>query len=200
MARRLSPNVARDPDRGVRVNGDLGSFGFLTLRRSHDRAFLDAVATDIIHQHSGRLDYYKGYFISFASQFPSLRRMVATSPSSTQLNPNESETCGASTMHRWSIASIYRLSLTVGGIMPTVLLRHSPKLKFSRRSVGRLQLPAYLNRTTQLPELSPPTAEETESFRCVNFLSHMGFSQHSCHYKGSQRRRRFHRRCSNSRK
>jgi ATP-binding cassette, subfamily F, member 3 len=27
---------------------------------SHDRAFLDAVATDIIHQHSGRLDYYKG--------------------------------------------------------------------------------------------------------------------------------------------
>ncbi|VDC00237.1 unnamed protein product [Peniophora sp. CBMAI 1063] len=27
---------------------------------SHDRAFLDAVATDIIHQHSGRLDYCKG--------------------------------------------------------------------------------------------------------------------------------------------
>lgn len=51
----------------------------LTGSRSHDRAFLyvdsatvelksfvdtayrDAVATDIIHQHSGRLDYYKGY-------------------------------------------------------------------------------------------------------------------------------------------
>jgi hypothetical protein len=27
---------------------------------SHDRAFLDAVATDIIHQHNERLDYYKG--------------------------------------------------------------------------------------------------------------------------------------------
>ncbi|KAF2452416.1 putative translation initiation regulator [Lineolata rhizophorae] len=27
---------------------------------SHDRAFLDEVATDIIHQHSERLDYYKG--------------------------------------------------------------------------------------------------------------------------------------------
>lgn len=27
---------------------------------SHDRAFLDAIATDIVHQHSGRLDYYKG--------------------------------------------------------------------------------------------------------------------------------------------
>jgi ATP-binding cassette subfamily F protein 3 len=32
---------------------------------SHDRAFLDEVATDIIHQHSERLDYYKG--ANFAS-------------------------------------------------------------------------------------------------------------------------------------
>ena len=31
---------------------------FLSL--SHDRAFLNEVATDIIHQHSERLDYYKG--------------------------------------------------------------------------------------------------------------------------------------------
>ena len=27
---------------------------------SHDRAFLNEVATDIINQHSERLDYYKG--------------------------------------------------------------------------------------------------------------------------------------------
>jgi ATP-binding cassette subfamily F protein 3 len=32
---------------------------------SHDRAFLDAVATDIVHQHSSRLDYYKGNFTNF---------------------------------------------------------------------------------------------------------------------------------------
>lgn len=29
---------------------------------SHDRAFLDIVGTDIIHQHNQRLDYYKGLF------------------------------------------------------------------------------------------------------------------------------------------
>ncbi|GJE94176.1 ABC transporter [Phanerochaete sordida] len=34
---------------------------------SHDRAFLDAVATDIIHMHSARLDYYKGNFTQFYS-------------------------------------------------------------------------------------------------------------------------------------
>ncbi|PVU92684.1 hypothetical protein BB561_003668 [Smittium simulii] len=32
---------------------------------SHDRAFLDAVATDIIHQHSERLDTYKGNFSTY---------------------------------------------------------------------------------------------------------------------------------------
>ncbi len=32
---------------------------------SHDRAFLDSVATDIVHQHSQRLDYYKGNFSQF---------------------------------------------------------------------------------------------------------------------------------------
>jgi ATP-binding cassette subfamily F protein 3 len=32
---------------------------------SHDRAFLDNVAQDIIHQHSQRLDYYKGNFSQF---------------------------------------------------------------------------------------------------------------------------------------
>jgi ATP-binding cassette subfamily F protein 3 len=32
---------------------------------SHDRAFLDAVATDIVHQHSHRLDYYRGNFSQF---------------------------------------------------------------------------------------------------------------------------------------
>ncbi|GAA5973896.1 hypothetical protein JCM21900_005920 [Sporobolomyces salmonicolor] len=32
---------------------------------SHDRAFLNAVATDIVHQHNERLDYYKGNFAQF---------------------------------------------------------------------------------------------------------------------------------------
>jgi hypothetical protein len=142
---------------------------FLTFCRSHDRAFLDAVATDIIHQHSGRLDYYKGYFTDIDSQLPLLRRTLAILRSSIQQNLSGSETCDASTKHRWTIASICKHSSTVGGTMPTVLPRHSPRLRFSRRSVGRLQSPVYLNRKAQLPELSPPTAEETESFRYVRF-------------------------------
>ncbi|KAI8837593.1 P-loop containing nucleoside triphosphate hydrolase protein [Chytridium lagenaria] len=32
---------------------------------SHDRSFLDAVSTDILHLHNGALDYYKGNFMSY---------------------------------------------------------------------------------------------------------------------------------------
>ena len=46
----------------------LQSYPSTLLVVSHDRAFLNEVATDIIHQHSERLDYYKGAnFDSFYS-------------------------------------------------------------------------------------------------------------------------------------
>lgn len=38
----------------------LQSYPSTLLVVSHDRAFLNEVATDIVHQHSERLDYYKG--------------------------------------------------------------------------------------------------------------------------------------------
>ncbi|KAJ3331811.1 ATP-binding cassette sub- F member 3 [Blyttiomyces sp. JEL0837] len=34
---------------------------------SHDRSFLDAVTTDILHLHNGQLDYYKGNFSSYVT-------------------------------------------------------------------------------------------------------------------------------------
>src|SRR5579862_7744584 len=43
------------------------SYPSTVLVVSHDRDFLDEVATDIIHQHNERLDYYKGDFSTFQS-------------------------------------------------------------------------------------------------------------------------------------
>jgi ATP-binding cassette, subfamily F, member 3 len=43
------------------------SYPSTVLVVSHDRDFLDEVATDIIHQHNERLDYYKGDFTTFQS-------------------------------------------------------------------------------------------------------------------------------------
>ncbi len=43
----------------------LQSYPSTVLVVSHDRAFLNEIATDIIHQHNERLDYYHGDFDSF---------------------------------------------------------------------------------------------------------------------------------------
>ncbi|KAK3725050.1 ATP-binding cassette, regulator of translational elongation [Vermiconidia calcicola] len=42
------------------LSGYLQTYPSTVLVVSHDRAFLNEVATDIIHQHSERIDYYKG--------------------------------------------------------------------------------------------------------------------------------------------
>ena len=60
----------------------------LPFRRSRDCALLDAVVTDIIYQHSNRLD--KGISRTF-SQLTSLKRALALS---------EIETCGTRMKHR----------------------------------------------------------------------------------------------------
>ncbi|EEB05527.2 AAA family ATPase Gcn20 [Schizosaccharomyces japonicus yFS275] len=43
----------------------LKTYKNIVLVVSHDRSFLNEVATDIIHQHSERLDYYRGNFSQF---------------------------------------------------------------------------------------------------------------------------------------
>jgi ATPase subunit of ABC transporter with duplicated ATPase domains len=63
MAGRLSADLAWNYLSCVRHTSCL--HGGKLIARSHDRAFLDAVATDIIHQHSQRLDYWKGNFSNF---------------------------------------------------------------------------------------------------------------------------------------
>lgn len=45
---------------------------------SHDRAFLNEVATDIIHQHSERLDYYRGANFGKLHETPRLRMDLTT--------------------------------------------------------------------------------------------------------------------------
>lgn len=65
MARRLSPDMAWYNSCCVSPLRRGGRQLRADRFRSHDRAFLDAVATDIVHQHSQRLDYWKGNFSNF---------------------------------------------------------------------------------------------------------------------------------------
>ncbi|KAF8264486.1 P-loop containing nucleoside triphosphate hydrolase protein [Lactarius quietus] len=99
---------------------------------SHDRAFLDAVATDIIHQHSGRLDYYKGNFTQFYSTKSERERNLR----------REYETQMEYRKHLQAFIDRWRYNANRAA-------QAQSKIKILEK----------------LPELSPPTAEETESFR-----------------------------------
>ncbi|KAF9229824.1 hypothetical protein BS17DRAFT_689375 [Gyrodon lividus] len=99
---------------------------------SHDRAFLDAVATDIIHQHSARLDYYKGNFSQFYST-KSERDRNMRKEYETQME--------------------YRKHLQA----------FIDKWRYNANRAPQAQM--RIKMLEKLPDLEPPEAEETETFK-----------------------------------
>ncbi|KAI5120551.1 hypothetical protein M0805_000279 [Coniferiporia weirii] len=99
---------------------------------SHDRAFLDAVATDIVHQHSGRLDYYKGNFTQFYS----------TKSERDKKLQREYETQMEYRKHLQAFIDRWRYNANRAA-------QAQSKIKILEK----------------LPDLQPPEAEETETFR-----------------------------------
>ncbi|KAH8120718.1 P-loop containing nucleoside triphosphate hydrolase protein [Phellopilus nigrolimitatus] len=99
---------------------------------SHDRAFLDAVATDIVHQHSGRLDYYKGNFMQFYST-KSERDKKLLREYETQMD--------------------YRKHLQA----------FIDRWRYNANRAAQAQ--SKIKILEKLPELQPPEADETETFR-----------------------------------
>ncbi|KAK7688153.1 hypothetical protein QCA50_008523 [Cerrena zonata] len=99
---------------------------------SHDRAFLDAVATDIIHMHSSRLDYYKGNFTQFYST-KSERDRNLRKEYDTQME--------------------YRKHLQA----------FIDRWRYNANRAAQAQ--SKIKILEKLPELHPPEAEETETFK-----------------------------------
>ncbi|KAF8502822.1 P-loop containing nucleoside triphosphate hydrolase protein [Russula emetica] len=99
---------------------------------SHDRAFLDAVATDIIHQHSGRLDYYKGNFTQFYSTKSERERNLR---------------------REYDAQIEYRKHLQA----------FIDRWRYNANRAAQAQ--SKIKILEKLPELTPPVAEETETFR-----------------------------------
>ncbi|KAI9451534.1 P-loop containing nucleoside triphosphate hydrolase protein [Russula earlei] len=99
---------------------------------SHDRAFLDAVATDIIHQHSGRLDYYKGNFTQFYSTKSERERNLR---------------------REYEAQMEYRKHLQA----------FIDRWRYNANRAAQAQ--SKIKILEKLPEITPPEAEETETFR-----------------------------------
>ncbi|KIP02563.1 hypothetical protein PHLGIDRAFT_111934 [Phlebiopsis gigantea 11061_1 CR5-6] len=99
---------------------------------SHDRAFLDAVATDIVHMHSARLDYYKGNFTQFYSTKTERDRNLRKEYD-TQMD--------------------YRKHLQA----------FIDRWRYNANRAAQAQ--SKIKILEKLPELTPPEADETETFK-----------------------------------
>ncbi|KAK0207977.1 P-loop containing nucleoside triphosphate hydrolase protein [Desarmillaria ectypa] len=99
---------------------------------SHDRAFLDAIATDIVHQHSGRLDYYKGNFTQFYS-------------TKSERDQNLRKEYDAQVEYRKHLQAFI------------------DRWRYNANRAAQAQ--SRIKILEKLPELEPPEADETESFK-----------------------------------
>lgn len=99
---------------------------------SHDRAFLDAVATDIIHQHSARLDYYKGNFTQFYS-------------TKTERDRNLRKEYDTQMEYRKHLQAFI------------------DRWRYNANRAAQAQ--SKIKILEKLPELEPPEADETETFK-----------------------------------
>ncbi|KAK0198121.1 P-loop containing nucleoside triphosphate hydrolase protein [Armillaria mellea] len=99
---------------------------------SHDRAFLDAIATDIVHQHSGRLDYYKGNFTQFYS-------------TKSERDQNLRKEYDAQMEYRKHLQAFI------------------DRWRYNANRAAQAQ--SRIKILEKLPELEPPEADETETFK-----------------------------------
>lgn len=141
---------------------------------SHDRSFLDEIATDIIHQHSQRLDCTSNlmhnwppficfvlghlflnvtitFFFTFGGHLQITREI---SPSSTRRNQNERRTSDENMNRSYNTDNTCRRLLTDGDTMPIGQRRRKARLKFWRSCLSW-----NLRRTTMwcISNLLPPT-------------------------------------------
>ncbi|KAF9513054.1 hypothetical protein BS47DRAFT_1372655 [Hydnum rufescens UP504] len=105
---------------------------------SHDRAFLDAVATDIIYQHSNRLDYFKGNFAQFYAN-------VIPQATKTERERNQRK--------EYQTQMEYRAHLQA----------FIDRWRYNANRAAQAQMKIKI--LEKLPELEMPEAEETEKFR-----------------------------------
>ncbi|EEP80804.1 protein GCN20 [Uncinocarpus reesii 1704] len=120
---------------------------------SHDRAFLNEVATDIIHQHSERLDYYRG------ANFDSF---YATKEERKKNAKREYENQMAQRAHLQGI--FIRVTKLVGNhllILP--LLAFIDKFRYNAAKAAEAQ--SRIKKLERMPVLAPPESEYVVHFK-----------------------------------
>ena len=140
---------------------------------SHDRAFLDEVATDIVHQHAERLDYYKG--ANFGKRYfdPKIRMRDALLTSqqlrSTPLRRNGGRQQSESTRIKWHSVHIYKVRVLKEAMSQRWRLTSRSLLafidKFRYNAAKSSEAQSRIKKLEKMPHLEPPEAEYNVHFK-----------------------------------
>ncbi|TFY73327.1 hypothetical protein EWM64_g10685 [Hericium alpestre] len=123
----------------------------IIIQRSHDRAFLDAVATDIVHQHSGRLDYYKGQVVPSHVSYK-----IGSYPF---IHSNFSQFYSTKSERERNLQREYDAQMDYRKHLQAFIDRWRYNANRAAQAQSKIKI------LEKLPELTPPETEETESFR-----------------------------------
>ncbi|CEQ40796.1 SPOSA6832_02450 [Sporobolomyces salmonicolor] len=116
---------------------------------SHDRAFLNAVATDIVHQHNERLDYYKGNFAQF----------YATKSERQKQQKREYETQLQYRQHLQAFIDRWRC------MSHSLVPRPSSPRSSTHNANRAAQAQMKIKILEKLPELTPPEEDDVVTFK-----------------------------------
>jgi ATP-binding cassette subfamily F protein 3 len=118
---------------------------------SHDRAFLNEVATDIMHQHSERLDYYKGANFDSFYATKEERRKTAKREYENQM------------VQRQHLQSKWN---SVSPVTPALLIRGPAFIdKFRYNAAKSSEAQSRIKKLEKMPVLQAPEAEYTVHFK-----------------------------------
>ena len=137
---------------------------------SHDRAFLNEIATDIVHQHSERLDYYKGANFGklISSEIPRRTLLILLKNLSMRPRRSDAKMRSVNTRNRCPKGPTYKVStrnhsLPVFRLCSQLLLAFIDKFRYNAAKSSEAQ--SRIKKLERMPVLEAPESEYVVHFK-----------------------------------
>jgi ATPase subunit of ABC transporter with duplicated ATPase domains len=182
MARRLSPNVARDPDRGVRVNGLL-ELGHLSLRSADPTIARFSTQSPQISSIN---------ILVVLTTIKGISQPCFSTPVVEAYGSNFTQFYSTKSERERNLRREYDAQMDYRKHLQAFIDRWRYNANRAAQAQSKIKiLEKVRGSTCSCPHISieqrsfrscPHLAEETENFRCVSFLTCMGYIQLNAHH------------------
>lgn len=148
------------------LSGYLQGYPGTVLVVSHDRAFLNEVATDIVHQHSERLDYYRGANFGISPPCTVKPSSDVSQSRSTPPRKSDGRRPRGNMKTKWPNELIFKVLPHPRDILKALLIYHLAFIdKFRYNAAKSSEAQSRIKKLQKMPVLEPPEAEYTVHFK-----------------------------------